>query len=355
MNPEVKNVIWIVFLGKQGGGVPLLRETELVLSESRYSVLSIVSKIENSILPNSIEIRTPHKSVKGLIHFVTFPLCTFILFFRSRRSLPLALVQIMPSPMDYWLDLWCAVFKIPVYRAIHDFAPHPGELWPTRGALKRRLKLATTLFVFSNFVASNLDVWRAKGISKCQLPAENYPEGGIDLALEKIVHDLSSPLVLFIGRFREYKGLSFLLDALMDSPELKCSFLLAGSGQIDIGMSKKVSVWNHWLSESEIDFLLTSADIVIFPYIEASQSGMLSLAKGKGRIILATKVGALEEQLEGYDDKILVKTLDLVGLVQGLVDCIKLYEHRVDFKDVGVSDNPKSLGRNVIARLTNNF
>lgn len=355
MNPEVKKVVWIVFLGKQGGGVPLLRETELVLSESSYSVLSIVSKIQNSILPNSIEIRTPYKSVKGLIHFVTFPLHTFVLFFRSKGSLPLALVQIMPSPMDYWLDLWCAVFKIHVYRAIHDFAPHPGELWPTRGALKRRLKFATTLFVFSSFVASNLEGWRAKGISKCQLPAENYPEGGIDPDLEKIVNDLRSPIILFIGRFREYKGLSFLLDAIKGEPDLKCSFLLAGSGKIEIGLATKVSVWNQWLSESEIDFLLTSADIVIFPYIEASQSGMLSLAKGKGRIILATRVGALEEQLEGYDDKILVRTLDSEGLVQGLVDCIKLYEQRVNSKDIVVSDNPKSLGRNVIARLSNNF
>lgn len=353
MTSEANKTVWVVFLGKKGGGVHLLQETELSLSQFGYLVTTIVSNISNSNLSNSIEIRTPYRSAGGLVFFLIFPIHSFIFFFRSRKKLPIALVQIMPSPMDYWIDLWSLLFKVPIFRAIHDLAPHPGELWPTKSAIKRRLIFATNIFVFSSFVGNNIENKNAKTISKCNLPVMVFPNGVVDPRLKSIVEDLDGPIVLFVGRFKEYKGLEFFLKALKNSPHLNCSFLLAGSGNIDIDLNSRISMWNQWLSEAEIDYLLTHSDIVVFPYIEASQSGMLSLAKGKRKIILVTRVGALEEQLEDYVDKIIVEPHDVKGLVKGLESCIEISGHKIKIQKSNVLENSNSLAINVIRAIQN--
>lgn len=316
--------IWIACLGKRGGGVHLLRETEQILAKSDFSIFSIVSVKGNSSLANNVVLSTPCFSLVKLFRLITFPLVSFALFYKNRNELPTALIQIMPSPMDYWLDIWCRIFGVQIFRAIHDFQPHPGEAWPTKMAIKCRISHATNLFVFSTFVLENLAPELGKSIYKCSLPEKIIPEGSVSPELREMVLNVKRPLVLFIGRIRKYKGLDFFLETLRDYSKPNFSILIAGSGSINLGNYKNVFLWNHWLTESEMDFLLTEANVVVFPYLEASQSGVVPLAMKKNIVILATKVGSLEEQLEGYQRKVLVDPGDSKSLLKGLETSIDL-------------------------------
>ncbi len=47
------------------------------------------------------------------------------------------------------------------------------------------------------------------------------------------------------------------------------------------------------IAEDEVPGLFAAASVVVLPYIEASQSGVGSLAKGHGRPLVASAVGGL--------------------------------------------------------------
>ena len=333
MNISESQLIWIACLSKRGGGVHLLRETEQILVKSGFSIFSIVSIKQNSSIANCKVLNTPSLTVFKLIHFFTFPFTSFALFYRSRSKLPVALIQIMPSPMDYWLDIWCRIFGVRIYRAIHDFQPHPGEIWPTKTAIQHRINNAAEVFAFSAFVLENLYPMSDKRIHKCSLPVEIKPDGSISPGLRNLVSKLEHPLVLFIGRIRKYKGLDFFLEATSDYSNSDFSFLIAGSGSINVTERKNVFLWNEWLTEAEIDFLLNEADVVVFPYLEASQSGVIPLAMKKNKVILATKVGSLGEQLNGYERKVLVDPGISKSLIEGLDVAIHLSSNQHTFKN----------------------
>lgn len=352
INTENK-LIWIACLSKKGGGIHLLRETEKILESSNFIVLSIISVKGNSSRDNHKVLSTPRFRLQELYHFITFPLLSFALFYRNRKKLPSILIQVMPSPMDYWLDIWSLLFKVRIYRAIHDFTPHPGELWPTRRAIKRRIKLADELFVFSSYISQHINRNDIKPIHECVLPNEIELIGGISNELVEKLSQMNQPLILFIGRIKKYKGLDFFLQTLNEYPEFIGSILIAGEGYIRFEGQIDVHLWNYWLSEAEIDYLLSRSNIVIFPYLEASQSGMIPLAMQKNKVILATDVGSLKEQLLAYKNKVLIKSEDKESLVNGLKVSVQMA-----IENTHLPKNPKvlqdrSLGNQVINSLSN--
>ena len=90
-----------------------------------------------------------------------------------------------------------------------------------------------------------------------------------------------------------------------------------------------VSVVNKWVDEEEIARSLASADLVILPYIEASQSGVAAAALATGVPIVATPVGGLAEQVIDGETGAVAKSMtvqDLATAIQRLVDPT-VYEH----------------------------
>ncbi len=354
MSISESQLIWIACLSKRGGGVHLLQETEQILVKSGFSIISIVSIEKNSSLANCKVLPTPSLSFIKLFNFFTFPFASFAFFYRSRKRLPVAFIQIMPSPMDYWLDIWCRIFGVRIYRAIHDFQPHPGEVWPTKKAIQRRISIAAEVFVFSAFVLENLHPISDKRIHKCSLPVEINLVGNISPGLRNLVLDLKYPLVLFIGRIRKYKGLEFFLEATSDHSNSDFSFLIAGSGSINLRARMNVFLWNEWLTEVEIDFLLNEADVVVFPYLEASQSGVIPLAMKKNKVILASKVGSLAEQLNGYERKVLVDAGISKSLIDGLDAAIHLSSNQHSLKNSPTIDHLNPFGEVITSVLRKN-
>ena len=110
--------------------------------------------------------------------------------------------------------------------------------------------------------------------------------------------------LLFFGRIAAYKGLDLLLDAfrLLQKSGANITLDIVGSGDISPYQSRLetldgVSVTNRWVGEGEIADFLRGTDLVILPYIEASQSGVAASALAAGVPLVATPVGGLTEQV----------------------------------------------------------
>jgi len=58
-----------------------------------------------------------------------------------------------------------------------------------------------------------------------------------------------------------------------------------------------MQIINKWLTNSEIENLVNKSNLVVLPYIEASQSGVIAIAHSLSTPVVVTPVGGLVDQV----------------------------------------------------------
>jgi len=178
---------------------------------------------------------------------------------------------------------------------VHDPVSHLGAGPPS---LPYRLFHATLLrrasLVFVHGEALRDELLEHRQVTG---PIEVIPHG----TAPPVVTPLPSrPSLLFFGRIVEYKGLDVLLDAMeaIWARQGDCRLVVAGEGELPrhpLLADERVVVRNDHVPEPELPRLFGEATIVVLPYVQASQSGVGSLAKTYARPIVATDAGGLPE------------------------------------------------------------
>lgn len=215
---------------------------------------------------------------------------------------PDAAVSAMPAPLDLLMATALARRNIPFGVVVHDAEAHPGDNVPFQLALQRRLvRRAAVVAALSRHVAERI---RAQGLAPSQkLVLASHPPFDFGTIPPRAAHD--GPLhLLFFGRLLRYKGLDLLAAALARLPPGLFAVRVVGRGPASPALTALaalpfVAVENRWVPEEEIGHLLGWADAVVLPYREASQSGVAAAALAAGRMVVATSVGGLAQQLEG--------------------------------------------------------
>lgn len=109
--------------------------------------------------------------------------------------------------------------------------------------------------------------------------------------------------VLFFGRIEKYKGIDILLHAfrLAKLPE-RTKLVIAGRGEINIADdSNNIIFINRYIDDQEIAQLYKNAVCVVYPYISATQSGVLSVASYFSTPIITSNIPFFNEVLgESY-------------------------------------------------------
>ncbi|MGJ8660310.1 MAG: glycosyltransferase [Cellulophaga fucicola] len=119
------------------------------------------------------------------------------------------------------------------------------------------------------------------------------------------------PKVAFMGRIEKYKGINLFIDSINSyeiNYQIPIEIIIAGNGDFDKNILKKVSssitVENRFLEDIEFHKIMSDIDILILPYISATQSGVGYLAKAYNRKIICTNVGNLPDligdETQGY-------------------------------------------------------
>ena len=119
-------------------------------------------------------------------------------------------------------------------------------------------------------------------------------------------------VLLFFGFIREYKGLSYLIQAM---PEIaarteNAELLVVGdfSGAEErqrywdmikeYGVQDNVKVYDGYIPDREVEKFFAACDLVVLPYISATQSGIAQIAYGFDKPVIATNVGGLPDVVE---------------------------------------------------------
>lgn len=113
-------------------------------------------------------------------------------------------------------------------------------------------------------------------------------------------------IVLFFGYVRRYKGLQILLSALQEVRRtLPVRLLVVGEFYVDqaeyqkqiedLGLQSSVTVVADYVPNDRVAAYFSAADVVILPYLSATQSGITQIAYNFDKPVIASDVGGLAE------------------------------------------------------------
>jgi glycosyltransferase involved in cell wall biosynthesis len=225
-----------------------------------------------------------------------------------------------------WFDLALPFLRrYPLVFTIHDFKPHPGD----------RLSLKTPFWV-EMFARRRADELIVHSQYLREIVARNLPGAAANTSVIphiQIGEDLppsaskeEEHLVLFFGRIWEYKGLEYLIRAepLITARVPDARILIAGQGE-DFSRyarmmihSDRFIVHNEFISDERAADYFRRASVVVLPYIEASQSGVIPVAYSAARPVVATTVGGLPEIVEDGRTGYLVAPRDAAQLADAI-------------------------------------
>jgi len=258
-----------------------------------------------------------YRSAKDVIPKTIFFLPAYLLKF-SFLLLKKKISAVYFPHFNHWnifFALIAKLFTIKIIYTVHDGKMHLGEFNPiTQFEMNCLIWLATDLIFLSDSVR--------KEVEPLLKNKRTYivPHGIMNIpGIEELSRITSRPTILFLGRISKYKGVEMLCDAMKDiAPESYERFVIAGEPNYNVVLPEldKMEFHNHWLNENDIAEFVNMSDIMVYPYIEATQSGALTIAIQALRPIVCTNVGGLAEQVG--DGEALVVPPDAVKIKEAL-------------------------------------
>lgn len=131
--------------------------------------------------------------------------------------------------------------------------------------------------------------------------------------------------ILFFGLIAEYKGLEFLIQAMLkihdQHPDVK--LVVAGGGKIYFDMTPfkdldYIEIHNHYVSVPELAGLLKGCTFSVCPYKDATQSGVIQTAFSLGVPMVVTNVGALPDAVKDGVTGLVVPPCDIDALAEAM-------------------------------------
>jgi glycosyltransferase involved in cell wall biosynthesis len=157
-----------------------------------------------------------------------------------------------------------------------------------------------------------------------------YEAGGIGRETARQALKLGRHVALFLGFVRPYKGVDVLLEALPKVLEqVDLETVIVGefwegtqtySRKLDeLRLSERVRLVDRYIPHEEVPYWLAACDVVVLPYLEATGSGVLKLAYGCGRSVIASRVGSLGDEVVDGKTGLLVRPGDAGELADALI------------------------------------
>jgi glycosyltransferase involved in cell wall biosynthesis len=146
----------------------------------------------------------------------------------------------------------------------------------------------------------------------------------------KILGVNDEKVILFFGYIRPYKGLHVLIDAMkilrgkMNVRLLVCGEFYGDEEKYrehmkEAGVEDGTTVISDYISNESVHLYFSAADVVVQPYLSATQSAIAQIAYFFSSPIIATNVGALPEVIVNEKSGLIVPPNDPAALANAIV------------------------------------
>jgi glycosyltransferase involved in cell wall biosynthesis len=301
--------------------------------------------------------------IRRFLRAIEYPLNLFILlaYVLIKRIKVVNFIWTVSPWLDYWL---IRLLKLTGRRVIYTaHNPFPHE--PKAGDIRKYCRIYQNvdhIIALTHYTENEI-------IAHCGISAEKIsvlPHGNYeslfsrygcndDLAKKVRQKAGNRKIIAFLGHIRPYKGLEVFVDAfeLIKQRMPESFFLIAGSVLVGNKQDweeklakscKSDDLWAdlHFVPIEDIKAYLSITDVLVQPYISASQSGNTVMAYSAGVPVISTNVGGLAEMTEDGKTGYVIAPGDPEAIADAVSKC---------FKD----DNYKKMSQNARLVATEQF
>lgn len=243
------------------------------------------------------------------------------------------------SPLDYYFLKIAKKKNIKIVVTIHDILPFNQQFYDLYYH-KKIYALADNIIIQAQDNIKRFEKLFPSESSKVSLIPHGTFANYTNVIDKKIAREfLNIPqdkkVLLFFGQIKKVKGLSVLIDAFYEVRKNRSDILLVIAGsvwkddfsiyqqQIDkLNLLEDIYLSIKYIPDEEIDYYYSAADINILPYLDVYQSGVVQLAFGYEKAVIATRVGGFKDIIKDGFNGVLVEPNDYKDLAMKINELI---------------------------------
>lgn len=271
------------------------------------------------------------KTYNGVFSFLINTLFVLPFYFIGMIPKILREYDVLYLPYKHFWDIpFVFLFKLlnkKIVFTAHDGWLHEGERnFFTQGLNNYRLNNSTSVIFLSKYVERLVK-------KKIRLKSKSViiPLPIIENSYIKLNNNIDNNTknILFLGRIDRYKGIELLMESVLLIENDFDKLIIAGKSNYDINYIKhpNIEIKDYYLTEQEMGDLLSWADLLVLPYTEATQSGVIALGIYAELPMLCTNVGGFKEQL--LKDEAFWCEPNLDSLSKSLKEVLSMKEERL--------------------------
>lgn len=245
--------------------------------------------------------------------------------------------------------------KTKILFVCHNVFPHerfPMDRFLTRMVLKR----GDYFVVHSSLDEEDLkSIKSTANVRKTVLPTFNsFKQQDMSKEKAREILDISSDqkILLFFGFVREYKGLKYLIEAMPEIREKVQNVKLFVVGDFagdkdeymkligEKGVAEDISIFDGYIPDKEVEKFFAASDLVVLPYVSATQSGIVQIAYNFEKPVVATNVGGLPEVVKDGKTGYVVEPCDPHALAVKIAEFFDLNKGE-EFSDGIIAESEK--------------
>lgn len=167
---------------------------------------------------------------------------------------------------------------------------------------------------------------------------DQYPRSLEKKASKQMLGIGGDYVILTFGLVRPYKGIPYLIKAFGEMPaEIAGKSRLVIAGEIwedreavtkaisSCPYADRITLVDRYIPDDEVPSYFSASDVVVLPYLRASQSGVAHIAMAFGKPIVVSKVGGLEESMAEYGGTYFIPPADTEAIKEAVT---RIYHER---------------------------
>jgi alpha-maltose-1-phosphate synthase len=348
--------VLLINLNKSSGMVHYTSQLANALS-TNIEVYVIGHKNNKKYFNNNInyysfkEVNRPNLTISEILNY--------ILHFRLIKKINPDIIHISESH-DCTLFILPFVIGRPICLTLHDPNIHLGEKSFT--AILNQIILpprADGIIIHSQKFMNLGPLRKIKNDKKYVVPHGDYSFFKLKNNTNLKNMEKKIKIVLFFGRIQKYKGLEYLIKSMYLVRKIipNSKLIIAGRGDFSIYKSliddeNYFNVRNEYISDFQVNDLFSEADVVVLPYVEATQSGIPHIAYAFKKPVIATDTGALSEIVDHGKTGLIVPPKDENELSNAIIKLLLDDKLRLKMGENGYRKLNNDLSQDIIAKKT---
>lgn len=337
----------VIHLGRSGAG-PIIAQRLAQEFDKCNALSGLVTAVgatkpcKATLAPlHVLEIRTYSSTLGAVLRSISLPFHLLKFYRFLRKTDTNMVVSAMPA---LWQFGFAAVSRLAgcVYvSSIHDVTMHLGEQSTITEFLVGLESRFATGFIFYSDGSAALAKDTGPFQGKPHVVAKHGPL--VDVYDKRpTLRTLADPIRIgVVGRIQKYKGVGRGVEALrvMTEAGIEATMEVWGSGDPriieELKAESDITVREGWIPDEFLPVLVRQFDIILVPYLEASQSGIVSVAQSQGVPTVVTPVGSLAEQVTETNSGLVAASTSAIDIADALIALTRDEDLRVALGDNG--------------------